>query len=188
MTIFKSQKLLWLFQLLFIAALGMSIFLYFNTQKKPLPVYGEVPDFSLTERSGRSFSKGDLTGKPWVASFIFTRCQDQCLIMNGRTKALHQALKSIHFVSFSVDPVYDSPEVLRQYAERFDARDNWHFLTGDAKTINRLTTSLKMNRIDEPMMHSVSFVLVDGKGRVRGYYDSNDEEAITRLKADVKNL
>ncbi len=151
-------------------------------------VYGEVPDFELVERSGRPVSRADLLGRPWIADFIFTRCQGQCLVMNAQGRDLRRDLPAIKLVSFSVDPAHDTPDRLAEYAERWSAGPDWLFLTGPAETMNRLTTGLHMNRIDEPMMHSTSFVLVDAGGKVRGYYDANDPDRLETLRRDARAL
>lgn len=151
-----------------------------------LPVYARAPDFLLTERSGRDVSLSDLAGRPWIADFIFTRCGGICPMMSSKMADLAKELKDTQFVSFSVDPEYDSPAVLTEYAKNYEAdADRWLFLTGERETLNRITTTLHMNKIDEPMMHSASFVLVDAHGAVRGYYASDDPELAEKLKRDL---
>ena len=174
--------------LVILGASGASLFN--KPSPKPplgLPVFARVPDFTLTERSGRTVTLSDLAGRPWVADFIFTRCGGICPMMSSKTAALANDLKETQFVSFSVDPEYDSPAVLSEYAKNYEADPNrWLFLTGDRETLNRITTSLHMNKIHEPMMHSGSFVLVDAYGAVRGYYGSDDPVAMEKLSRDVR--
>lgn len=155
-----------------------------------LPVYARVPDFVLTERSGREVALRDLAGRPWIADFIFTRCGGICPMMSSKMAALAKDLKDdTQFVSFTVDPEVDSPAVLAEYAKKYEADpERWLFLTGSRDTLNAITTALHMNKIDEPMMHSASFVLVDASHAVRGYYDSNDPAAIEKLKRDHARL
>ena len=115
-----------------------------------LPVYGQVPEFTLTERSGRSVTAGDLRGRVWVANFIFTQCPGVCPALSARMAALQQALRArresgapgndVRLVSISVDPTRDTPEVLRRYAARFRADpDDWLFLTGSRGAVQRPT-------------------------------------------------
>ena len=104
-----------------------------------------VPDFTLTERSGQSFSSATLHGKIWLADFFFTACPGPCLVMNGKMEAIGQALTRDHAdvrqVSFSIAPQQDTPPVLRKYAARFHApADRWSFLTGDEGTIYALAS------------------------------------------------
>lgn len=173
--------------------------LFFLTRPRPvefhrqvttdLPVYGTVSGFTLVERSGRAFQDKDLKGKIWVADFIFTRCQGQCPIMSQAMSRLRPRLKDIAFVSFSVDPTFDTAEVLSRYADSYHADpENWFFLTGDPGTLNRIASSFHMNKIDEPAFHSLNFVLIDREGKIRGYYDSSAEENLRQLERDAKIL
>jgi len=154
-----------------------------------LPVYGTVPGFALVERSGRTFQDKDLKGKVWIADFIFTRCQGQCPIMSQAMSRLRPRLENIAFVSFSVDPEFDTADVLSRYADSYHADPTtWFFLTGDTKTLNRVTSSFHMNEIGEPAFHSLNFVLIDRQGQIRGYYDSSLKENLRQLERDAKSL
>ncbi len=103
---------------------------------------GQVPPFSLIERSGKEITLGDLKGKVWIADFIFTRCPDLCPLISGQMARLQSALadeSNLKLVSISVDPEFDRPPILAQYAAQFEADpDHWYFLTGDKKAIYRL--------------------------------------------------
>ena len=103
---------------------------------------GEVPDFALLERSGQQVTKSDLLGKVWIASLIFTRCVDECPLVSSHMARLQDAFataRDLRLVSITVDPAYDTPEVLTRYAQRFAAQpERWLFLTGDKATIYRL--------------------------------------------------
>ncbi len=154
-----------------------------------LPVYGTMPGFALVERSGRTFQDKDLKGKVWIADFIFTRCQGQCPIMSQEMSRLVLHLKGITFVSFSVDPEFDTADVLSRYADSYRADPaTWFFLTGNTKTLNQIAASFHMNEIGEPAFHSLNFVLIDRRGRIRGYYDSSAEENLSQLERDAKRL
>lgn len=166
---------------------------------EPPPVLGEVPDFTLINRDGQPVRRADLAGAPWVADFIFTRCGAACPMMSLRMARLERELPAdlgVRFVSFSVDPEYDTPQVLQEYAESFGAPGRWLFLTGDKQEIYRLSKegfklavddTTPVNE-DEPILHSTRFVLVDGEGRIRGYYEAFDEEAVKKLTVDVAAL
>src|SRR5438445_2528524 len=101
-----------------------------------------VGDFSLTERNGQTVSRSDLAGKVWVAAFIFTRCAGPCGQVTGTMAHLQHDLdgtKGVVLVSFTVDPEFDRPEILRNYADRFKADPRrWLFLTGEREQIYRL--------------------------------------------------
>jgi len=157
-----------------------------------LAVFGQAPEFMLTERSGRVFSKEGLAGKPWVADFIFTSCAGQCPLMSlemRRLQGLFGPETGFRFVSFSVDPERDTPEVLASYADRYEAeKGRWFFLTGPKQEINRILKEFFLSPAEEPAMHSVRFILVDGEGQIRGYYDSSDSGSINQLIHDATIL
>jgi protein SCO1 len=107
-----------------------------------LPRLWEVPDFALIERSGQSVTRADLLGKVWIASVIFTRCVEECPLVSNhmaRLQDVFTAESDVRLVSITVDPAYDTPEVLTRYAQSFAAQpQRWLFLTGDKATIYRL--------------------------------------------------
>lgn len=162
----------------------------------PPPILSQVPDFTLTNRDGRTIHRSDLAGAPWIADFIFTRCPASCPIMTTRMAKLERDLPpdlGVRFVSFTVDPDHDTPEVLQKYATSFKVPDRWLFLTGDKDQLYRLSKEgfklgVEINpepNTLEPVLHSTRFVLVDGEGRIRGYYDGFDEESVGRLEGDL---
>ena len=157
-----------------------------------LPVLAAPAAFELTRETGEGFSSDSLNGHPWIANFIFTRCPNQCPAMSVRFAALQKTLPpGVKLVSFSVDPEYDSPEKLREYSARFKADPNkWIFLTGQLSVIHRLQTELHLVKAEErdPGLHSLRFVLMDGEGRARGYYDSTDSASLKKLTKDLKRL
>jgi protein SCO1 len=162
-----------------------------------LPEYSPVPDFKLTERSGRDVSRQDLAGQVWVADFIFTHCAGICPTMSANMRKLQDRLpKEIRLVSFSVDPYNDTPEVLTEYANRYGADpERWLFLTGDPKAVQELSVGGFKLALDpsggteaEPITHSSRFALVGRDGRIRGYYGTEDAGALDRLVTDAKKL
>ncbi len=176
---------------LFLAAL-FNVAFGAGARCQDLPVEAEVPDFTLTATNGAPFSKADLDGKVWVAYFFFSTCSGPCPVMNRQMAAVAEEFKgapSVHFVGFSVDPKGDTPERLAAYAQQFDAdTSRWHFLTGDLEVIKRAGVALKVGAADEPIFHSTRFILVDQRGRVRGYYTGTDAEAVAQLKAGIRQL
>jgi len=113
--------------------------------------------------------------------------------MTSTMADLHHDYKdqeNLSFVSVSVNPQYDRPNVLADYAEYYDADpDRWHFLTGSLDAIKDMSMNgLMIGNKDNPIDHSSYFVLVDAQCRVRGYYDGMDEEAVGRLRIDVDRL
>jgi len=165
-------------------------------KNRDLKIFGTVPEFSLVERSGRNLTLDQLRGKVWIASFIFTHCAEQCPLICRQIQKLQRQLRfkeGVRFVSFSVDPSRDTPEVLARYADRFEADPTkWFFLSGDKKEIDALIQSgFHLVNKEEPLgsfIHSFKLVLVDAFGRVRGYYDAMDEKSITSLIKDTRRL
>lgn len=166
----------------------------------PVPILAQLPDFELVDQNGRPFGLRDLGGAPWIADFIFTRCTASCPVMSERMRRLGERLgkgSPVRRVSISVDPRHDTPEVLAAYAERFKADAGWRFLTGERDKVFALSISgFKLGVDDapeqaspeEPILHSTRFVLVDGRGHVRGYYDGFDDAAIEHLLRDVRTV
>jgi protein SCO1/2 len=162
-----------------------------------MPDYSAVPDFNLIERSGRQVTRQDLDGQVWVADFIFTRCAGICPTMSANMRKLQDTLpKEIRLVSFSVDPSNDTPEVLKEYANRYGADpQRWLFLTGDAGAMQQLSVGGFKLALDatsgteaEPITHSSRFALVDRAGHIRGYYGMEDAGALERLVTDARKL
>jgi len=162
-----------------------------------LPEYSLAPDFDLTDRSNRQVTRQDLEGKVWIADFIFTRCTGICPAMSANMAKLQNKLpKEVRLVSFSVDPDHDTPAVLSEYADRYNAdSERWFFLTGSAGAIEQLSVGGFKLALDptagseaEPITHSSRFVLVDQQGHIRGYYGNEDPEALDRLISDARNL
>ncbi|MGA2603890.1 MAG: SCO family protein [Verrucomicrobiia bacterium] len=164
-----------------------------------VPVMGWVPEFSLTEANGTTVRRGDLLGKVWIASFLFTRCAEACpLLMHHEVQLLPNlpARDDLRLVSFSVDPDWDTPKVLTEYARTFGAdRSRWSFLTGDKKQIYHLSIDgfrLAAQEGDPakemPILHSTKLVLVDRHGAIRGYYDSTDEIEMQKLVRDARRV
>jgi len=163
-----------------------------------LPVFGALPDFVLAGHDGQPVSLTELRGRPFVADFIFTRCAGVCPAMTARLAQLQKRLPpGVAIVSFSVDPEHDTPEVLARYARGFGAGPKWRFATGNREALHRLATEgFKLAAMeipkdqqqagtDGPFLHSSKFVLVDGVGQIRGYYDSEDTQALERLVGDA---
>ncbi|MBY0275095.1 SCO family protein [Candidatus Binatia bacterium] len=171
-----------------------------QTATEDLPVLAAVPDFTLTEASGRTVTRQDLAGHPYVVDLVFTHCGGICPTMSAAMSRLvgsTSTLPDLRFVSISVDPKNDTPEVLTAYAERFQAdRTRWLFLTGDEKAIRELAIGgLKQPLADgdpaqgeDAILHSQRFVLVDAQSQVRGTYDVRDPEAMLRLRSDLERL
>jgi protein SCO1/2 len=138
-----------------------------------------------------------LSGKIWIADFIFTSCPGPCPIISTRMSELQKPLakSGVHLISFSVDPEKDTPEVLRVYADKLRKEPlRWDFLTGPISTITSLSRDgfkLALSGGEQPEsgpIHSTRFVLVDRRGTIRGYYDALAPDGVTKLLADTNHL
>jgi cytochrome oxidase Cu insertion factor (SCO1/SenC/PrrC family) len=173
-----------------------------------------VPEFMLTDRSGKKVSRDDLKGKVWVASFVFTRCNGPCPQVTATVARLQKELDlknaaDVRLVTFTVDPDKDTPNELTEYAARYQAEpDKWLFLTGmpEADLHRLLKDGFKVTaqRAEKPRAgdefdHSSRLAVVDKAGNIRGYFDglrvgsSPDAEAefdenVRQLKAKVAEL
>jgi len=158
---------------------------------KPLPVLGDVPPLELTNQRGQPFRRAALDGHVWVADFIYTNCQGPCPRMSSRMHAMQNATGAdVRLVSFTVDPDRDTPPVLEAYGRRFGADDaRWALLTGSKDTLNALDRdAFKLGTIGAEMDHSTRFVLVDRKGRIRGYYGIAEGDPVQKIAQDAARL
>jgi protein SCO1/2 len=160
-------------------------------REQPLPVLGQVPAFQLTDQLGRPFTRSALDGHVWVADFIFTHCEGPCPRMSSHMRAIQKETDAnVRLVSFTVDPARDTPPVLESYGRNFGADDSrWRFLTGDPATLNTLDhDAFHLGSVGAGLDHSTRFVLVDGKGRIRGYYGIAEGDPVARISKDATRL
>jgi protein SCO1/2 len=160
-----------------------------------LPVIRAVPRFSLVDQNGQTVTNADLRGNIWIADFIFTRCAGPCPLMTARMLEMQKALvktPEVKLVSVTVDPEYDTPEVLKAYAEaNFADSERWKFLTGDKAVIEKLVTEGFMQHLAEENgepVHGTMFLVVDGNGMVRSARMLEDPELIPKILMDTGNL
>jgi len=142
----------------------------------------------MTDQNGRTFQSSQLTGKVWIADFIYTNCPAECPMMTARMKKLSlQTGPAVQLVSFSVDPDHDTPAALKTFAAHYSAQ--WTFLTGTPETVHLLAyNTFHVGDLIGKMEHSTKFALVDQQGYIRGYYSSLDQEGIPALLKDAQAL
>ncbi len=168
---------------------------------RPAPVLGTLPGFQLTDQEGRPFGSGDLAGRVWVASFIFTRCETVCPRITAQMARIQARTRNLepelHLVSFSVDPEHDTPARLAEYARAHRASPRmWTFLTGSADAVrDTVEKGLRVSMGREPgdpspaaISHGTHLVLIDGAGRIRGYYDPEAADVVDRVVLDAALL
>lgn len=135
-----------------------------------------IEDFTFTSHEGKEFGTKDLEGKVWVADFVFTNCADVCPPMTAnmaklQEKVKEEGLENVEFVSFSVDPTVDSPQVLKEFGEKFHVElENWNFLTGYSQediekfALENFKTLVKKPQEGDQVIHGTDFYLVDQNG------------------------
>jgi protein SCO1/2 len=159
---------------------------------KPLPVYGTVPDFSLTDQNGTAFNGASLSGNVWVADFFFTHCTGPCPRMSSRFRHIEKTIarNDLKLVSLTVDPQRDTVPVIAAYARVFNAEPGrWYFLTGPMDRLNHLCRDVfLLGNIDGDLNHSTRFVLVDRRRQIRGFYLSGDSESMKQLMNDIQSV
>lgn len=170
---------------------------------KTLMVLGQVNGFSLTNQFGQPVTLTNLLGRVWVADVIFSRCRSSCEILTRRMAALQPGLPSadkVQLVSLTADPEFDSPDVLRKYAEARGADPaRWIFLTGPKKEIYRFAveelkfvvldkTQEQRDPLEEMFLHSTLLVIVDRQGRIRSYVQGAEPAAQEQVLRIVRQL
>lgn len=179
----------------------------------------KVPSFAFVNQDSLFITNEDYVGKVYLVEFFFTTCPSICPIMNKNLVKLQdefQGFEDFGIASFTINPEYDTPEVLKEYAEEYGITNlDWHFLTGDLKDIYALAnTGFNIFAAEVPeaeggFEHAGLFALVDKNGYIRSrmdkfgnpivYYrgtiteedgqnDQGEEEQMSILKKDIKKL
>jgi protein SCO1/2 len=153
--------------------------------KKDVPA-GWLDEFTLTERSGQEFQSKDMEGKVWAASFFFSKCPGECHRQNQAIAQFAKEFgpKGVTFVSISVDPDSDTPEVLRTYARNYtESATDWLFLTSDDLTYIRRVGAEFFGVAVDKSTHGSRLILIDRWGNIRGYYSTNGSASPTEYAA-----
>ncbi len=144
-----------------------------------LPVIGPAPDFALTSQDGAPVTLRDFRGKAVAVTFIFTSCPDTCPLLTDKMARVQDQLgpdfgTKVAFLSITVDPERDTPEVLKRYAEAFGANlAGWAFLTGAPAAIEEVTRrygTYAAKTADGEVDHTFLTSLVDPDGVLRVQY------------------
>jgi protein SCO1/2 len=146
---------------------------------KPLPVIGPAPSFALTSQDGAPVTLGALRGKIVAVSFIYTACPDICPLLTQKMVQVQDELgpdfgEKIAFVSITLDPEHDTPEVLKDYAQFWGAKpDGWSFLTGSPEAVRDITHRYGVfmaKNEDGSVDHTQLTSIVDTEGAMRVQY------------------
>jgi protein SCO1 len=161
-----------------------------------LPIIQSAPDFTLTSQDGLRVSLRDYRGRVVAVTFIFASCTDTCPLLTDNMARVQDKLGSafgskIAFLSITVDPERDTPDVLKQYAQNFGADlKGWAFLTGDPVAIREVgrkygifTKKSASGDVDHTFLTS----LIDRKGRLRVQYLGVQFD-LEEFRGDLLNL
>lgn len=158
-----------------------------------------ISSFSFTNQDGQPYGSNDLTGTIWIADFIFTNCTTVCQPMTAEMASLQEILKEmntqVNFVSFTVNPEVDSPEVLKTYVSKFtDDLSNWKMLTGYSQdeievfAREEFQTIVQKPATSNQVIHGTNFYLIDQQGVVINEYNYIDTSYVNDIVKDVKKL
>lgn len=156
----------------------------------PVELEREIPPFQLMSAQEETFDTASLEGDVWIASFFFTACPSICKMQNQQIAILQEefAGDDVKFVSITCDPDNDTPAVLRQYAESFQAKPGvWTFLTGDMEKLKEITEN-SFQVAFETQTHSDRLMVIDKEGKLRGTFRATDSTDFLRAKKMLKEL
>jgi protein SCO1/2 len=161
-----------------------------------LPEFWPVPAFQFTNQKGERVDQSSLRGHVWIADFIYTTCTTACPIITSRLVLLQRALPQpgLRFVSFSVDPAHDTPQVLASYAKRWNAAESrWQLLQTTPEGVHAMSTGMKVtldatSDAENPVVHTSRLFLIDEQGTVRGSYEANLDGDLAALLRDARTL
>lgn len=196
----KSTLLFFLVLIGFTAA-GYALVEVFASNS-PLPVYGkeghQVQHFTLTDQKGDTFQSSDYDGKIWIVNSFFASCPIVCPKVMKNLQEVHDYLRneeSIVTMSLTVDPKRDTPEILLQYAQKYNANnDSWFLLTGEKKDLYRLArVEFLMSASDgagneTDFIHSENINIIDPDHRIRDIINGTDPQADQKIMESIKKL
>jgi protein SCO1/2 len=151
---------------------------------RELKVGEPVPDFTLTDQTGRRVSMSQFAGKVIAASFIYTRCPlpNYCFRLSNNLGRLQKRFadhlgRELVLLSVTIDPMRDTPEVLAKYAATWKADPHsWHFLTGSEEEVRAVCGKFGVNSFpdDGALTHSLHTVVIDRQGKLAANFEGNE--------------
>lgn len=160
-------------------------------------IYHTIPDFQLLNQDSVFISNQDFDNKIYVANFFFTHCPSICPTMQRNLLTIYEEFKDndqIAFLSHSIDFKYDSPSVLKAYAEKLGVTNQqWQFVNGEKSEIYGLAESYLVYTVEDENApggydHQSYLVLIDKDKRIRGAYDGTELEQVKMLSQDIPAL
>jgi protein SCO1 len=156
-----------------------------------------IPEFDFVSQNNQTLGRAAMNGKITIVDFFFTSCPSICPIMSTEMERVDDAFRDredVQIFSISIDPTFDTPEVLESYSQKHNASKKWHFLSGGLEETYRLARcGFILPTIDgqgnpDDFVHSDKFILVDEVGRIRGYYSGTNREDVDKLILETKIL
>jgi protein SCO1/2 len=161
-------------------------------------IYKSIGDFSFIDQKGNKVTQDNFKDKIYVADYFFCTCQSICPIMSVQMERVADHFKDdqdIRFISHTVNPEYDSVNVLADYAAAHHARyGQWYLVTGNKKELydlareSYLLDASEGDGGEEDFIHTQNFALIDKERHIRGYYDGTNPKEIDQLINDIKLL
>lgn len=143
----------------------------------------KVPSFSFTDQNGTTITNEDYDGKVYIVEFFFTTCPTICPRMSSNLVEIQNTFTEFDnfgVASFTINPEFDTPQVLKAYAEQYEMTNpNWHLMTGEQDAIYKLANegfnlyTAKDGEIEGGFEHSGNFALIDKNGFIRSRVDAN---------------
>ena len=153
----------------------------------PRPL-ADLEKYPLVERSGANFKFDRLAGHVWVADVFFVSCPGECKMLTAQLRGLQNDFSNLRLVSLTCDPVNDTPEKLRQYADENGALPGrWFFLTGKMYDIQGVCQEL-FAHAPKGIEHSRRVAVIDRKGNWHGMYDVFEQQDMTQMRALITRL
>jgi protein SCO1/2 len=163
-------------------------------------LYHSIPDFVFINEQGDTITQEITEGKVYVSDFFFSTCPTICPIMKSQMLRVYEKYADnddFIILSHSINPRYDTPEVLKSYKEKLGVDSpKWQFLTGTETNVydlaqnHYLTSALEDSTAIEEggFIHSGAFVLVDKNKHIRGIYDGTKGKEVDKLLNDIDKL
>ena len=177
---------------------SLSTFHSVRGKQVPDTIYHDIGDFKLVNQAGDTVTAKDYYGKIKIVNLFYTKGNtDAVQIANKAMQALqsdYNRNRVVSFISLSIDPVYDTPQVLKGYAATLSAKPGkWDLLTGDSTTLfNLINKRLFVDAHQEntgaerKFVYSNLFVLLDYQNHIRGYYEATSQEDLSKLDDEIK--
>ena len=208
--------------LVLLVSIPIAYFFINQANKKPLPILNptdlqqemvdstlhkkghghRIGKFQLIDEQNHTITDQIMDGKVVVVEYFFTTCGTICPKMNQQMQRVQAKFKNddrFEILSFTVDPLNDTPKQLLEYAKNHGyTPGQWHFITGSKEALYRLARTsffvLKpaeaenLGDAGNDFIHTNNFVLIDQQRQIRGYYDGTSSAEIDELMQDVEQL